>query len=192
MKNVLDNALNWVAKNFRNDASKMLIWTGVAGWTLSSLAQVGALLINDKISKEKKSFLVPQELADAAVNIGSFFLITQASKKLIQKLFSTGKLAPQKVRTFFEQNKDVYAKKIGKLDFDIDDSLKKNPKFPLAEYYACKNFGTTLATVGAGIVSSNIVTPIIRNNMASKMQKNYLAQQNNPPRVSTGSNGLKV
>ncbi len=192
MKNVLDNALNWVAKNFKNDASKMLIWTGVAGWTLSSLAQVGALLINDKISKEKKSFLVPQELADAAVNIGSFFLITQASKKFVQKLFSTGKLAPQKVRTFFEQNKDVYAKKIGKLDFDIDDAFRDNTAFPKNEYYACKNFGTTLATVSAGILSSNIVTPIIRNNMASKMQKNYLAQQNNPPKLSTGSNGLKV
>lgn len=177
MKNMLDSVLNWVAQNFRKDASKMLIWTGVAGWTLSSLAQVGAVLFNNKISNEKKSFLVPQEMADAAVNIGSFFLITQAAKKMTAKLFSTGKFAPKTVRAYLEKNKDLYAKKIGKLDFDLDEVLKTHNDFPKNQYYACKNFGTTLATVGAGIVSSNIVTPIIRNSMASKMQKNYISKQ---------------
>ena len=177
MKNVLDNILNWVAQNFRKDASKMLIWTGVAGWTLSSLAQVGAVLFNNKISNEKKSFLVPQEMADAAVNIGSFFLITQAAKKITAKLFSTGKFAPKTVRAYLEKNKDLYTNKIGKLDFDLDEVLKTHKDFPKDQYYACKNFGTTLATVGAGIVSSNIVTPIIRNIMASKMQQNYISKQ---------------
>ena len=32
----------------------------------------------------------------------------------------------------------------------------------------------TVATFGGGVISSNILTPIIRNNMASKMQKNYV------------------
>lgn len=192
MKNVLDNVLNWVAKNFRKDASKMLIWTGVAGWTLSSLAQVGAVLFNGNISNEKKSFLVPQEMADAAVNIGSFFLITQAAKKMTAKLFATGKFAPKAVRAYLEKNKDLYSQKIGKLDFDLDEVLKKHSDFPKDEYYACKNFGTTLATVGAGIVSSNIVTPIIRNNMASKMQQNYLSKkQNDVPQV-TRQTGMRV
>ncbi len=82
MKNIcLIMFLTGLLKISEKDASKMLIWTGVAGWTLSSLAQVGAVLFNNKISNEKKSFLVPQEMADAAVNIGSFFLITQAAKK---------------------------------------------------------------------------------------------------------------
>ena len=34
MSKPLDCILNWVAKNFKKDASKMLIWTGVAGWTV--------------------------------------------------------------------------------------------------------------------------------------------------------------
>lgn len=187
MKNVLENVLNWVAENFRKDASKMLIWTGVAGWTLSSLAQVGAVIFNNKISDEKKSFLIPQEMADAAVNIGSFFLITQAAKKITAKLFATGKFAPKAVRAYLEKNKDLYANKVGKLDFDLDEVLKTHNDFPKNEYYACKNFGTTLATVGAGIVSSNIITPVIRNNMASKMQKNYIAQKQN-----TNSTGMRI
>ena len=178
MFNPFKSALNWVAKHFRKDASKMLIWTGVAGWTLSSLAQISAVLFNPKLSKEQKSFLAPQEFADAAVNIGSFFLVTQVAKKSVSKMFSTGKFAPQKVRKFLNKHKDIYGKKVGKLDFDLDEVLKKDNLFPREEYWACKNFGTTIATVGAGIVSSNIITPILRNQMASKMQKNYIDNKN--------------
>ena len=92
--------LTWVYENFKRNTAKMLIWTGTAGWGLSSLAQVGAVLFNPKISKEQKGFLVPQEILDACVNIGSFFIITQSAKKIISKMASTGKIAPQKVRDF--------------------------------------------------------------------------------------------
>ena len=180
MNNPFKSALNWIATHFRKDASKMLIWTGVAGWTLSSLAQISAVLFNPKISNEQKSFLVPQEFADAAVNIGSFFLVTQVAKKSVSKLFSTGKFAPQKVRNYLNKHKDLYEKKVGKLDFDLDDVLKKDALFPKEEYWACKNFGTTIATVGGGILSSNIITPIVRNEMASKMQKNYINNKKQP------------
>lgn len=199
MANPFQGVLNWVYKSFRKDAAKMLIWTGVAGWTLSSLAQVCAVLFNPKISNEKKSFLVPQEMADAAVNIASFFLITQMAKKTVSKLFSTGKFAPQKVRDYLHANKNLYSDKVGKLDFDLDEVLKRHKDFPANEYYACKNFGTTVATVGAGILSSNIVTPLVRNSMASKMQKSYI-ELNNPEQTKTQlnpqptfkSSGLKI
>ena len=177
MGKMFQSMLEWVAKNFSKDASKMLIITGVAGWTLSSLAQIFAISVNSKISNEQKSFLIPQELADAAVNIGSFFLITQFAKKTVSKLFSTGKFAPQKVREYLIKHKDLYADKIGKIDFSLDDIRKIDKNFPKKEYWATKNFYTALATVGAGIVSSNIVTPIVRNKMASKMQKSYLAKK---------------
>ena len=45
-------------------------------------------------------------------------------------------------------------------------------------YKITKSFAETVATVGSGIVSSNVLTPIIRNNMASKMQKNYVENAN--------------
>lgn len=174
MSNPFKGILNWVAGHFRKDASKMLIWTGVAGWSLSSLAQIGAVLCNPKLSKEQKSFLVPQEMADAAVNIGAFFLITQVAKKSMSKLFSTGKFAPKTVREYMNRYKDLYAKKTGKFDFDLDEMLKNDKCFPREEYWACKNFYTGVATVGAGILSSNIITPIVRNSMASSMQKKYI------------------
>ncbi len=181
MANIFQSCLNKIYQAFKKDASKMLIWTGVAGWTLSSAAQICGVLFNPKISKEKKSFLVPQEMADAAVNIASFFLVTQVAKRTVSKLFSTGKWAPESVRKFLNNNKETYSKKIGKLDFDLDDVLKLNKNFPAEEYYACKNFGTTLATVSAGILSSNIITPVIRNTMASDMQKNYIQRKSVKP-----------
>ncbi len=174
MSNLLNHALEWIAKSFSKDASKMLIVTGVAGWTLSSIAQVGAILFNPNISKEQKSYLIPQELADAVVNIGSFFLITQVTKATVSKLFSTGKFASTKVREFLNQNKHLYKDKIGKINFDLDEIRKIHAKFPTKEYWATKNYYTALATVGAGVVSSNIVTPILRNKMAAKMHKNYV------------------
>ena len=112
----LQKGLEWVYNNFKKNTATMLVITGTIGWGLSSLAQIGAVIINPKIPKEQKSFLVPQEFLDAVVNIGSFFMV----------------------------------------------------------YYAYKNFATTLGTVGASIVSSNIITPILRNSMASNIQKKYL------------------
>lgn len=198
MNNPFKNALNWIAKNFRKDASKMLIWTGVAGWSLSSVAQIGAVLFNPKISNEQKSFLIPQEFADAAVNIGSFFLVTQVAKKYVSKLFSTGKFAPKSVREYLSKHKDLYADKVGKLDFDLDKVLKQNADFPKEKYWACKNFGTTVATVGAGILSSNIITPIVRNEMAANMQKNYINKKQgaeiNKPQIQQTSfkSGMRI
>ena len=177
----LQKGLEWVYQNFKKNTATMLVVTGTIGWGLSSLAQVGAILFNPKIKTEQKGFLVPQALLDAAVNIGAFFLFTQTTKKIISKLASTGKIAPNKVRDFLNKNKDVYGDKVGKLSLDLDEVLKKEPKFPTESYYTYKNYVTTVGTVGASIVSSNIVTPIIRNYMASDLQKKYLNYRSQQP-----------
>lgn len=165
--------LEWIYENFKKNTAKMLVVTGTIGWGLSSAAQIGAVMFNPKIPREQKMFLVPQEVLDAVVNIGSFFLITQMTKKIISKLASTGKIAPQKVRDFLNKNKDLYGDKVGKLSLDLDEVLKNNPKFPTESYYSYKNYMTTVGTVGASIVASNIVTPVIRNAGASDLQKYF-------------------
>lgn len=174
MRNCLNSVLNWIAKNFREDASKMLIWTGAAGWALSSAAQMCAILFNPKISNEQKSYLLPQELADAAVNIGTFFAVTQLAKLTASKLFKTGKFAPKNVREFITNNKPDLKDKIGKLNFNLGEFLESRNASCLKDYNNALAFGTTVATIGGGILSTNIITPIARNNMATKAQKNYL------------------
>ena len=54
MANLFQSSLNWMAKSFAKDTSKMLIITGVAGWTLSSLAQIMTVAVNPKIKDEQK------------------------------------------------------------------------------------------------------------------------------------------
>ena len=98
---------------------------------------------------------------------------------------STGKIAPTKVREFLNKNK-VYGDQVGKLSLDLDEVLKNESKFPKDSYYSYKNFATTVGTVGASILSSNIITPVIRNTMASDIQRKYL---NNRPQ---NSNGMKI
>ena len=175
---LFQKGLNWVYNNFKKNTAKMLVVTGTIGWGLSSLAQIGAVLFNPKLSKEQKSFLVPQEFMDAAINISAFFLITQATKKGISKLVSTGKVVPESVRKFLDNNKHLYGNKVGKLDFDLDSVLKQNSNFPKESYYTYKNYVTTLGTVGASVLASNIVTPVLRNTIAADVQKKYLNKQN--------------
>ena len=75
MANLFSNFKSSLYKNYGENPGKMLVHTGVLGWILSSLAQVSAVVFNDKISPEQKSFLIPQEIADAGINIASFYLM---------------------------------------------------------------------------------------------------------------------
>ena len=187
MANFLQKPLEYIYNSFKKDTAKMLIYTSVLGWALSSLAQIAAVVVNPKISKEQKGYMLPQEIMDAVTNVISFLFITQTTKKFVAKLASTGKIAPQKVRNFLNKHKDLYGNKVGKLDFDIDDVLKTSNDVCKEDvrksYYAYKNFRTTVATVAAGAIASNVVTPIVRNNYATKVQKQYLA---NRPQNTSG------
>ena len=90
MANPFKSILNWVAKHFQDDPAKMLIWTGVAGWSISSAAQIFAIIANPKIDNEKKGFLIPQEMYDAVTNISLYFLITLFAKRQFQSCLRQG------------------------------------------------------------------------------------------------------
>ena len=173
LKNFLQKTLTWVAERFSHDASEMLIATGVIGWALSSLAQMGAILFNPKISDKEKSFLLPQELTDAIVNIVSFLVITKGIKYGMTQLYQTGKIAPKLVRDFLQKNSQAYKDKIGKIGFNLDNVLKPGTEV-FKSYNIHKSLGTTAATVGASIFATNVVTPVLRNHWASKAQKNFM------------------
>lgn len=171
-----------IAMKYGDNPGKMLIHTGVIGWVLSSAAQVLAIVINDKIPKEQKMFLVPQEMADAAVNIASFYLITQSFKSVASKLVKTGKWLPGTVRDALEKS-DV-AGKVGKKGFDVlkDGKLTKE----LEEKYKKFDAGIdVIATTVGSILSCNIVTPVIRNEIAANKQKSGIAKMNTDINMSS-------
>ena len=84
-------------------------------------------------------------------------------------------------------------KSVLKISFDLDKVLKEDPLFPKDSYYTYKNIATTVGTVGASIFASNVVTPILRNNMASRMQKKYIDNREKfNPYSSANSTGMKI
>ena len=177
-------------KNYGENPGKMLVHTGVLGWILSSLAQVTAVVFNDKISPKEKSFLIPQEMADAAVNIASFYLVTSSFKKLASKLVSTGKLTTKPVKDFLSEKGYYNSKHIGKLDFNIEKlECFKDIK---NEYRSFKNGIDVIASVIGSIISCNIITPVLRNNYASKQQKKALARMDNRPVQLQSPKGISI
>ena len=173
-------AKDTIAKHYGKNVGKMLIHTGVISWILSSAAQVAAIAINDKIPKEQKLFLIPQECADAAVNIASFYLITQSFKSIGGHLVKTGKWVPGSVRKFL---KNTNFQKIGKIGTDI----AKDANLPAKELKDFTKFSTGMdfiVTTLGSILSCNIVTPLIRNQIAADRQKKGLERMNKPSQES--------
>lgn len=166
----------FVAKHYGKDTGKMLIHTGVVGWILSAAAQVMAIIVNDKIPKEQKMYLIPQELADAAVNILSFYTITQSLKSVASKLVKSGKLLPKSVRGILDAN--GLADKVGNLGFDVFKDANLTPHAVKRLESFKSGVDVVAATVGS-VLSCNLVTPVIRNEIAAGRQKNLLARMNN-------------
>ena len=167
------NVKNYLYKNYGEAPGKMLVHTGVLGWILSSAAQVTAVMFNDKISAKEKLFLIPQECADAGVNIISFYLVTNTLKNIGSKLVSTGKLATPKIKQYIKQNN--LTEEIGKITTDI----KKGMTGDIREHYTDFKNGVDVITSTAGaILSCNIITPILRNQYAANKQKEILAKNN--------------
>ena len=166
--------LNWVARHYGENPGTMLIHTGVIGWVLSSLAQITAIIINDKIPAKQKMFLIPQEAADAAVNIASFYLITQTFQSIASKLVKSGKWLPANVSKFLKNS--PFEDKIGKLDFEVLRDVKNLPEKLTKNYKEFEDGIDLVATTVGSVLSCNIVTPIIRNQYASKRQKTARAK----------------
>ena len=178
---------NWLFTSFKDDKSKMLIVTGTLGWCLSSAAQIVGIYRNPEISDEKKSFLVPQEMMDGVINALTFIGITTFAKKFIEKMASTGKIAPQSVRDYLSRHPELN-EKVGKIDFNLEKVLPQNLD-AFKSYKSHKNFVTTMGTLGASVLSCNIVTPLIRNATASTVQKTYIDMKHNPQMYQQISSG---
>lgn len=164
-----------IAKLYGKDPAKMLIHTGVIGWILSSAAQVVAIAINDKIPKEQKMFLIPQEISDAGVNIVSFYLVTQGFKSVASKLVKSGKWLPKNVHDFLVGKN--FANKLGKADFRIGKNVKL-PDDIEKSYTSFKKGIDVIATTIGSILSCNIITPIVRNEIAANRQKSLVNKMN--------------
>ena len=174
LNNLFSNFKTALYKNYGENPGKMLVHTGVLGWVLSSLAQVSAIVFNDKISPEQKSFLIPQEIADAGVNILSFYVITSSFKNIASKLVKTGKLTTKPIKDFLSKYGLNSPKYIGKRKFNIENIA--NFQEIKSEYRPFKNGVDVVASTVGSVISCNLVTPVLRNEYAAKKQKQAIAR----------------
>ena len=174
LSNLFSSFKSVMYKNYGENPGKMLVHTGVLGWILSSMAQVSAVMFNDKIPKEQKSFLIPQEIADAAINIISFYVVTSSFKNIASKLVSTGKLSTKSIRAHIERSGKNLSEYLGKIDTDI---AKDFPEIK-GEYKTFKNGVDVLASTVGSVISCNIITPVLRNEYAARKQKQIIAKMN--------------
>lgn len=179
MANFLKPFVNWVAKHYGDNVGKMLIHTGVVGWILSSAAQVVAIVINDEIPKKQKMYMIPQEVADACVNIASFYLITQSFKSIGSKIVDSGRWLPASVRKFLTDNKVA---NVGKKGFDVLTQGNLTPEM-LNKFSEFRNGMDVLFTTTGSILSCNIVTPVVRNEIAASRQKSAIKEMERPTDV---------
>lgn len=163
----LDKALSNLYRKYGENPGTMLLHTGTAGWILSCAAQVFAIIMNDKIAPEQKTFLIPQELADGVVNICSFYLLTSSVKNICSKGVLNGKIANKTIKKYLDKYK--LTDKIGKMDFDIKKT--QNYSEIKDEFTSFKNGVDVIASTAGSVLSCNIVTPLIRNEYAAKQQQ---------------------
>lgn len=165
-----------ILEKYGDKPAKMLVHTGVLGWILSSLAQIAAIAFNEKIPSEQKLFLIPQEMADAAVNVLSFYVVTKSMKDIGAKLVTTGKLRNPKITKFLNSVKGLDKSKIGTWDFDITKLKGFGSGSSKTDFDAFKNGVDVYASVLGSVASCNIITPVIRNKYAAERQKNVMAK----------------
>lgn len=164
-------------KRYGTHPGKMLIHTGIISWGMSSLAQICAIIINDKIPKEQKMFMIPQEFADAVTNIAAFYAVTRSMTGIANKAVKCGKLLPKSVKDYII--KANLNKNLGKYNLDIGKHMRL-PKNTKDEYLEFKNGIDVTATLIGSVISCNIITPILRNIYASYRQKHSIARMNTP------------
>jgi len=213
--NLFDKIKTSLFKSYSNDAGKMLLHTGALAWATSAVAQIVGIINNDKISKEQKKFLVPQEMADAFVNILSFYIVTDSIQNFTKKLASSGKIITPAIKKFcfdhgikFERIKGEDTPNIGsailnkvkeykslktlninekdktlslelpeeKLNL-IDGEIDKLNDFYDKKYSPFESGLKIVGNIAGAVISSNIITPIIRNKFAANKQKQDIAQE---------------
>ncbi|MCQ2957469.1 MAG: hypothetical protein MJ180_01045 [Candidatus Gastranaerophilales bacterium] len=159
------------------DRANFLKNVAVAGWALSSLAQTCAIIFNDKIPSKEKKFLIPQEIIDGIANVTLFWFISSKATDFGKKLILNKRILPKSIAKLTEnfkvpkgsisEMKSAFIKHIKKVGTSFDVKTADD---------AIEGMGVLTGIVGA-ILSNNICTPLIRNKLASVVQKKELIKE---------------
>lgn len=167
---------NYIYKHYGQESGKMIVHAGVITWIASSLSQVFAVVINEKIPSDQKKFLIPQEIADGVLNVIAFYAVTNSMKNISGKLVSTGKWSTKAIRDFVAKNPLAKDIKMGDMSTNLSKNFKENKEFHDCYDKFKGGMDMMAATIGS-VVSCNVVTPVIRNVWGADQQKSSIARE---------------
>ncbi len=154
--------MGWFDKD--NNANFLFV-TAALGWFLASAAQTFGLAKNKELSKEEKKFLIPQEIMDGAANIGMYAIVTTNLMNWAEKLAKPNKKGKLPISLKNEMGQIL----------DYTENIK--------EYTKLGNNLKTGAAILGGVVSTCILTPIVRNAFGAYMKTK--SDKNNPVKPDT-------
>ena len=181
MKPMLPLLKHQLGKLAGASSSKMgdiLILTSIAGWFASSAAQIFGIAVNKNYTHDQKKFMITQEATDALTNIVLYFGVTKSLTALTSHMVKTGKLAPKSIVQFMRDNKLLPFR--GQFGFDITKATGFEQAGLRGAYNGFKCFAEAAAATIGGVISSNIITPVVRNSYASYRQNKYKEKFSTP------------
>ena len=173
LKNIFEKGKKFLYKQFSEGGGNMLIWMGALGWFTSAIAQITAINLNKKISKEEKGFLVKQEVADGIVNCGMYLGFTKLVQICVNWGLEKGKITSDTIKPLVEKAaKDKNIDLAKHFSNSNISELLKDKVDDLAKFKKFKNGVDILTNVIASVIACNIVTPLARNYIAAKWTNN--------------------
>lgn len=166
----------FVYDHYGRDTGKLILHAGLITWTTSALSQLAAITLNKEIPSDQKKFLIPQEIADGALNIASFYLITNSFNKVASKLVSTGKWTTKPIKEYVMKHAPEI--KLGDMKTNLNKVAKFKEDIEFHKNYDSFNGGLNMMSAVTGaVVSSNLVTPFIRNVWGARRQKEAISRE---------------
>lgn len=155
--------------------SDFLKISGIIGILTTAVCQTTAVVVNNDVPKKEKKFMFAQELADGAINLSVFWLLTAycvgKGRNLAENLHKA------KMTSNITAEKEYFPK--------ILNSLKEKTAFKnfnderLKDGYI-NGLGTIIGLAGS-VVANNFISPPLRNYVASKYQKRKITEITRKP-----------
>ena len=123
-------ALAEIYRLYSQDAGKALVHLGTVGTVFSAAAQTSMIAKNKELDKKEKDFLMTQELADGAINVGLFYTISKAIKDYSDKLVETGMISldsTEKILAKFRKDHHSNPVWLEQATKDYVESVKNSP-----------------------------------------------------------------
>lgn len=175
-KNLWEGIKNFVYKKYGQESGKMLVHVGLITWTTACISQVVAVALNKQIPSDQKKFLIPQEIADGALNVLAFYLITNSLKNIGAKLVTTGKWTTKGIKEYVEKKGLPENLKLGDEKVNLNKLAVEDQEFQKL-YGTFKTGIDMMSTVTGAVISSNLITPYIRNIWGAHRQKEEIVRE---------------